>query len=287
MAFMPWRGYNFEDAILINEKLVRDDVFTSIHIEEFEIEARDTRLGPEEITRDIPNVGEDALKNLDAEGIIRIGAEVGPGDILVGKVMPKSETELSPEEKLLRAIFGEKAGDVRDASLTVPPGVEGVIVDVRIFSRKQHKPKSKEELTKELAQIDEIRQYYDSQIKTLELEKFQKMTKLLVGKKILNAVVDDQTGCADSRRRQDDKEDRYQEDLVKCDIVAIKFSEEEAESEEEAKRIIRILDEQMEELTFELEREIEKVKRGDELPPGVLKRVSRVCSQQEEDIGRR
>ena len=144
VAFMPWRGYNFEDAILLSEKLVAEDVYTSVHIEEFEIESRDTRLGKEEITRDIPNVGEEALKDLGEDGIVRIGAEVGPGDILVGKVTPKSETELSPEEKLLRAIFGEKAGDVRDASLTVPPGVEGIIIETKIFSRKSQDTKTKE-----------------------------------------------------------------------------------------------------------------------------------------------
>src|SRR6202011_760863 len=136
VAFMPWGGYNFEDSILISERVVKEDLFTSVHIEEFECIARDTKLGPEEITRDIPNVGEEALKDLDASGIIRIGADVKPGDILVGKITPKGETELSPEEKLLRAIFGEKAGDVRDASLICPPGIEGIIVGVKIFSRK-------------------------------------------------------------------------------------------------------------------------------------------------------
>jgi DNA-directed RNA polymerase subunit beta len=136
VAFMPWRGYNFEDAILVSEKMVKDDYYTSIHIEEFEIEARDTKLGPEEITRDIPNVARGYLRDLDESGIIRIGADVKPGDILVGKVTPKGETQLTPEEKLLRAIFGEKAGDVRDASLICPPGIEGIIVGVKIFSRK-------------------------------------------------------------------------------------------------------------------------------------------------------
>src|SRR5678809_546255 len=136
VAFMPWRGYNFEDAILVSERLVKDDMYTSIHIEEFEIEARDTKLGPEEVTRDIPNVSESLLNNLDESGIIRIGASVKPGDILVGKVTPKGETQLTPEEKLLRAIFGEKAGDVRDASLKCPPGIEGTVVGVKIFSRK-------------------------------------------------------------------------------------------------------------------------------------------------------
>ena len=133
---MPWRGYNFEDAIVVSEKLVKEDYYTSIHIEEFEIEARDTKLGPEEITRDIPNIAESFLRNLDESGIIRIGATVKPGDILVGKVTPKGETQLTPEEKLLRAIFGEKAGDVKDASLYCPPGIEGTIVDCKVFSRK-------------------------------------------------------------------------------------------------------------------------------------------------------
>ncbi len=133
VAFMPWQGYNFEDSILISERMVKDDVFTSIHIEEFEVMARDTKLGQEEITRDIPNVGEEALKNLDEAGIVYIGAEVKPGDILVGKVTPKGETPMTPEEKLLRAIFGEKAADVRDTSLKVPPGVSGTVLEVRVF----------------------------------------------------------------------------------------------------------------------------------------------------------
>src|SRR5437867_10557572 len=136
VAFMPWRGYNFEDAILVSEKLVKEDSFTSIHIEELEVEARDTKLGPEEITRDIPNVSESALRDMDDSGIIRIGAHVKPGSILVGKVTPKGETQLTAEEKLLRAIFGEKAGDVRDASLTCPPGIDGTVVDVKVFTRK-------------------------------------------------------------------------------------------------------------------------------------------------------
>jgi len=136
VAFMPWGGYNFEDAIVISERVVKEDIFTSIHIEEFEVEACDTKQGKEEITRDIPNVGEEALRNLDDSGIIRIGSKVAPGDILVGKITPKGETQLSPEEKLLKAIFGEKAGDVRDTSLIVPPGIEGTIVGVRVFSRR-------------------------------------------------------------------------------------------------------------------------------------------------------
>jgi DNA-directed RNA polymerase subunit beta len=285
VAFMPWRGYNFEDAILISQKLVKDDMFTSIHIEEFEIEARDTRLGPEDITRDIPNISEEALKNLDEEGIIHIGAEVGPGDILVGKVMPKSETELSPEEKLLRAIFGEKAGDVRDASLVVPPGVEGVIIDVKIFSRKQHRPKAKDELTKELAQINEIKEYYGSQIKTLEKEKILKLTKLLVGKRIINSLLDEQNGSIIIAAGKTIKKSDIKK-LPKCDIASLKFSVEESELEEDIKRIIKILEEQIEDLVYEEEREIDKIKRGDELPPGVLKKVVvNVASKRKASVG--
>src|SRR5581483_2026541 len=150
VAFMPWNGYNFEDAILISEKVLREDIFTSIHIQEFEVTARDTKLGPEEITRDIPNVGEEALKNLDHNGVIRVGAEVKPGDILVGKITPKSETELAPEEKLLRAIFGEKAADVKDTSLIVPSGVAGIIMDVKVSSRIDNQ---EEKLTEALSNI--------------------------------------------------------------------------------------------------------------------------------------
>ncbi|MDD5512927.1 MAG: DNA-directed RNA polymerase subunit beta, partial [Candidatus Omnitrophica bacterium] len=178
-AFMPWRGYNFEDAIILSSKLVREDTMTSIHVEEFETEATETRLGNEEITRDIPNVSEEALRNLDDTGVIRIGAEVTPGDILVGKVTPKTESELSPEERLLRAIFGEKAGDVRDTSLTVPPGVEGVVVEVHVFSRKDRGRKSKEEKSKELAKIKEIRAYYKQEIEFIQTEKASRLSQLL------------------------------------------------------------------------------------------------------------
>ena len=155
VAFMPWNGYNFEDSILISERIVRDDVFTSIHIEEFEVMARDTKLGPEEITRDIPNVGEEALRNLDEAGIVAIGAEVLPGDILVGKVTPKGESPMTPEEKLLRAIFGEKASDVRDTSLRLPPGVAGTIVEVRVFNR-HGVDKDERALAIERAEIDRL-----------------------------------------------------------------------------------------------------------------------------------
>lgn len=235
-AFMPWRGYNFEDAILISEKLVKEDVFTSIHIEEFDIEATETRLGNEEITRDIPNVSEDALNNLDETGIIRLGAEVSPGDILVGKVTPKTESELSPEERLLRAIFGEKASDVRDTSLIVPPGVEGVVVDVHVFQRKDRGRKSKEEKTKELARIKELKAYYKQEIEFMQTEKISRLAQLL--------------GVDKKKAEKADYGDN-----------------------EEAKILATSFDEQIQELLAEQEQEIEKVRRGDELPAGILKRV--------------
>ncbi len=271
VAFMPWRGYNFEDAILINEKMVHNDVYTSVHIEEFEIESRDTRLGKEEITRDIPNVGEEALKDLGEDGIIRIGAEVGPGDILVGKVTPKSETELSPEEKLLRAIFGEKAGDVRDASLTVPPGVEGIVIETKVFSRKGQESKTKEMRAKDLKEIEKIRADYDEQIKRIEDDKVHKLSGFLVGNKLAASLLDSETGAVIIARGKTIKKSDLSK-IARADVESIKF-ESSDENEEAVKRICRLLDDQLEELKYELDREIDKVKRGDELPPGVLKRV--------------
>src|SRR5213075_1272243 len=178
VAFMPWRGYNFEDAIVVSEKLVKEDYYTSIHIEEFEIEGRDTKLGPEEITRDIPNISETFLANLDESGIIRIGATVKPGDILVGKVTPKGETQLTPEEKLLRAIFGEKAGDVKDASLYCPPGIEGTVVDVKIFSRKG----TEKDLRALSIEQDQIAKNSRDEIRIIREEANKKIRDLLVGK---------------------------------------------------------------------------------------------------------
>ncbi|MDI6758082.1 MAG: DNA-directed RNA polymerase subunit beta [Candidatus Omnitrophota bacterium] len=235
-AFMSWKGYNFEDAIVVSEKLIKEDVFTSIHIEEFEIEAAETRLGNEEVTRDIPNVNEEALRNLDAQGIIRIGAEVVSGDILVGKITPKTDSEPSPEERLLRAIFGEKAGDVRDTSLVVPPGVEGVVIDVHVFSRKAGGKKTKEEKTKQLASIREIKAYYKQEMEFAQAEKVIRLSQLL--------------------------------NIDKKKIEKIDFS-----NNEEAKILSTSFDEQIQELLAEQEQEIERVKRGDELPAGVLKRV--------------
>ncbi|MBI4436893.1 MAG: DNA-directed RNA polymerase subunit beta [Candidatus Omnitrophica bacterium] len=284
VAFMPWRGYNFEDAILISEKLVKEDTFTSIHIEEFEIEARDTRLGNEEITRDIPNVGEDALKDLDEGGMIRVGAEVKAGDILVGKVTPKSETELSPEEKLLRAIFGEKAGDVRDASLYVRPGVEGIVVSTKVFSRKEARPRSREEAKKEQAQIEEVRKLYGGQIGVIKKEKLGKLAKLILGKKLPQPLLDEDSGAVlisagRTIRRADI------EKLEGCDFQDIKVPDN-PKIEDEIKKVCLIYDDRINELAYEEEREIDKIKRGDELPPGVIKRVVvHVASKKKISVG--
>ncbi len=269
VAFMPWGGFNFEDAILINEKLVREDVFTSIHIEEFEIESRDTKLGKEDITRDIPNVGEDALKNLDESGIIWIGAEVKPGDILVGKVTPKGETQLTPEEKLLRAIFGEKAGDVKDTSLTVPPGVEGIVVDVKIFSRKGTE---KDERVKSIESEDAIRLQRDHQdeLRIIEEEKYKKIRKLLSGKMIAREIVDPDSGEVLLKKKK----------LLTPDILG-KIRDEslrnitltDQETQAKIEEIERSTKEQMEILQTLYDEKVGRLKKGDELPPGVIKLV--------------
>lgn len=193
VAFMPWNGYNFEDAILLSEKLIKEDVFTSIHIEEFEVTARDTKLGPEEITRDIPNVGEEALKNLNRDGVIRVGAEVKPGDILVGKITPKSETELAPEEKLLRAIFGEKAADVKDTSLLVPSGVNGIVMDVKVSSRID-KEKDQISPSEKRRQIKKINEEYRSQSDKLREDLTEALSNILLGEKIPLDVINGETG---------------------------------------------------------------------------------------------
>ena len=192
VAFMPWRGYNFEDAIVVSEKLVKEDYYTSIHIEEFEVDARDTKLGPEEITRDIPNIAEAFLRNLDESGIIRIGATVKPGDILVGKVTPKGETQLTPEEKLLRAIFGEKAGDVKDASLYCPPGIEGTVVDCKVFSRKGAELDERSKLILEGSE-ERLRRNLEDEKRILNDERAKRLADLLEGKEILADLHDEKT----------------------------------------------------------------------------------------------
>ncbi len=284
VAFMPWRGYNFEDAILVSEKLVKDEIYTSIHVEEFEIEARDTRLGPEEITCDIPNVGDEVLKDLDAAGVIRVGAEVGPGDILVGKVTPKSETELSPEEKLLRAIFGEKAGDVRDASLKVPPGVEGIIVDIKEFSRKSSKAKSREEKKIENQQVREIEKSIEQQKDKIRQQRVKKLLKYLVGEKLVADLVDKKSKktIIVANRKITEKQVKNLE-YVKNGNFKIKDNKE---LEEEVGRREHIFEDQLQELNYEYDREIDKIKRGDELPPGVIKKIKvYVASKRKLSVG--
>ena len=270
VAFMPWRGYNFEDAILISERVVKEDIYTSIHIEEFEVEARNTKLGDEEITRDIPNVGEEALRNLNANGIIRIGAEVEPGDILVGKIAPKSETELSPEEKLLRAIFGEKAGNVRDASLVAPPGIEGIIVDTQVFSRKEARGKSKQEIENEIKQIKEIKSYYQSQIREAKKERVKRLSKLLLGQVVAKDIKDSATGRTIVAARNTITAKKI--DKIKPrDFPKIKLKD--SAREEQIKKAQEFYSDQINNLNYEQDREIDKIKRGDELPPGVLKKI--------------
>ncbi|MBN1688913.1 MAG: DNA-directed RNA polymerase subunit beta [Candidatus Omnitrophica bacterium] len=284
VAFLPWRGYNFEDAIIISERLCKEDVYTSLHVEEFECEARDTKLGNEEITRDIPNVSEEALKDLDGEGVIRIGAEVGPGDILVGKITPKSETELSPEEKLLRAIFGEKAGDVRDASLTVPPGVEGIVVDVKVFERKESRAKTREERRQENKDIEEIKVQYQERIDALKKERLNKISSMIIGKRLSEDLVDDILGeLLIKAGRVVEKSDLKK--LENCDWESIRI-DDDPELEESIRKIANVWGDEIDELIGERAREIDRVKKGDELPPGVIKRVVvYVCSKRKVSVG--
>jgi DNA-directed RNA polymerase subunit beta len=269
VAFMPWGGYNFEDAILISEKLVKEDMFTSIHIEEFEVEARDTKLGKEEITRDIPNVGEEALKNLDEGGIIRIGAEVRPGDILVGKVTPKGETQLTPEEKLLRAIFGEKAGDVKDTSLIVPPGVEGIVVDVKIFSRKGS-DKSEHSKVFESDDVGRLQRDHQDELRIIDDEKNKKMRKFLSGKVISRDIVDPETGDVVLKRKRKLNPEvlkRISDDSLRDILLS------NPEDQEKLLEMERMAKEQMEILQEIYDKRMGRLKGGDELPPGVIKLV--------------
>jgi len=270
VAFMPWGGYNFEDSILVSESLIRDDTFTSVHIEEFEILARDTKLGKEEITRDIPNVGDEMLKDLDESGIVRIGAEVRAGDILVGKITPKGETQLSPEEKLLRAIFGEKARDVQDTSLRVPPGIEGTVISVNIFSRKGA---DKDERTRFIEDEERARILKDQEdeIKILRESVNKRLKKLLIGKTCARKTIDEKKGKVILNKNQTITE----EDVDKIPLrkwVAIPVAEDGNFSEKLTK-IKDDLDEQINLIKVIFEERIEKIKKGDELPPGVIKMV--------------
>ena len=262
VAFMPWNGYNYEDSILISERLVKDDVFTSVHIEEFELAARDTKLGPEEITRDIPNVGEESLRNLDEAGIVYIGAEVGPGDILVGKITPKGESPMTPEEKLLRAIFGEKASDVRDTSLRMGPGDHGTVVEVRVFNRHGIE-KDERALQNERHEIERLSRDRDDGLEILERNIYSRLKDLLVGKKINDGPKGSVKG---SSINQD-----MLEDLSRG--LWWKFS---LESESDAKKMEALHDQfekQKKIANDSYQDKVEKVRRGDDLPPGVMKMV--------------
>jgi DNA-directed RNA polymerase subunit beta len=269
VAFMPWRGYNFEDAIIISEKIVKEDRYTSIHIEEFEIEARDTKLGKEEITRDIPNLGEETLRNLDENGIIRIGAWVQPGDILVGKVTPKGETQLTPEEKLLRAIFGEKAGDVRDASLYAPPGIEGTVIDVKVFSRRGE-DKNERLKTQESEEISRLQKEYQEEVAAVKEDRYKRIRRILLGKTAADKVVNAKSGRTELAKGKKITADVLDK-LPERDLAKIKV-----ESEDYPAKLQEILDStenQLNILESIYEEKIGRLKRGDDLPPGVVKLV--------------
>jgi DNA-directed RNA polymerase subunit beta len=265
VAFMPWQGYNFEDSILVSERIAKDDVFTSIHIEEFECVARDTKLGKEEVTRDIPNVGEEALKDLDDSGIVRIGAEVKPGDILVGKITPKGETQLSPEEKLLRAIFGEKAGDVRDSSLRVPPGVAGIVINARIFARKgtEKDDRAKDIEDQERVRLERMR---DDEVKILRDSFFRGVMAQLEGQTTTGKLVDDKGKVLLA------KGVTLTHDLL--DAVPRKYwGELPVENAEDIAQKLRELEEIIQAREEYFRDKIDRLSKGDELPPGVIKMV--------------
>jgi DNA-directed RNA polymerase subunit beta len=271
VAFLPWRGYNFEDAILVSEKLVKDDYYTSIHIEEYEIEARDTKLGPEEVTRDIPNISESFLRNLDESGVIRIGAVIKPGDILVGKVTPKGETTLTPEEKLLRAIFGEKAGDVRDASLYCPPGIEGTIVDVKIFTRKGGE-KDERHKAIEATQVFKLERNLADEIRILTDERLKRLSDLLGGK-ILQADLHDEKTNKRLLTKGAELTREILEKISTRNLKRLKLNEKDPLLIEKIEEIEEMTSRQIDVLRKITEERKEKLKKGDELPPGVIKLV--------------
>src|SRR5256884_5868647 len=271
VAFVPWRGYNFEDAILVSEKLVKDDYYTSIHIEEYEIEARDTKLGPEEVTRDIPNISESFLRNLDESGVIRIGAVVKPGDILVGKVTPKGETTLTPEEKLLRAIFGEKAGDVRDASLYCPPGIEGTIVDVKIFTRKGGE-KDERHKAIEATQVFKLEKNLADEIRILTDERLKRLTDLLGGK-ILQADLHDEKTNKRLLTKSVELTREIIEKISTRNLKRLKLNEKDPLLIEKIEEVEEMTSRQIDVLRKITEERKDKLKKGDELPPGVIKLV--------------
>src|SRR5262245_241128 len=268
VALMPWGGYNFEDSILISERVVKEDIYTSIHIEEFECVSRDTKLGPEEITRDIPNVGDEALTDLDDSGIIRIGGEVKPGNILVGKITPKGETQLSPEEKLLRAIFGEKAGEVRDTSLRVPPGVEGTVINVRIFSRKGL---GKDDRSKSIEdeEVTRLRKDQHDEVRILQEGALRRLKKLLAGRRLASRISDDSRKVLFNKGQELTEEDLDQLPMPYWSEIRV----DNESVENELGRVIESTTSQVNLIKRAFEDKIEKLKGGDELPPGVIKMV--------------
>ena len=268
VAFMPWRGYNYEDSVLINERLVKEDVLTSIHIEELECVVRDTKLGKEEVTRDIPNVGDDALKDLDESGIVRVGATVKPSDILVGKVTPKGETQLTPEEKLLRAIFGEKAGDVKDTSLRVPHGIEGIVTDVKVLSRRGI-DKDDRSRTIEDQEVSNILKDQEDQIKIIMESKKSKLVELLAEKKA-PADIKDSKGKAILKKGETFTKEKV--NAISFDrLQEIEFKDKELSAR--MSKIIESKENQLELVRLIYEDKINKIKRGDELPPGVIRTI--------------
>jgi DNA-directed RNA polymerase subunit beta len=271
VAFMPWRGYNFEDAILVSERMVKDDYYTSIHIEEFEIEARDTKLGPEEITRDIPNVSEGFLNDLDESGIIRIGAYVKPGDVLAGKVTPKGETQLTPEEKLLRAIFGEKAGDVRDASLTCPPGIEGIIVGVKIFSRKGIEKDDRAKAI-EAEELELMEKNLEDEIRILTDEVKKRLLQMLPGEKLRKDLYNEH-GDVKLLDQGTVLTTEHLEEMPYEAVARITVATDDPRLEEDLNSLESRTKRQVEVIRQVFDDKKEKIRRGDELSPGVIKLV--------------
>ncbi len=269
IAFMPWRGYNFEDSILINERLLKEDTFTSVHVEIFETMARDTKLGKEEITRDIPNIGDEALRNLDDSGIVRIGADVKAGDMLVGKVTPKGETMLSPEEKLLRAIFGEKAGDVKDSSLRVPPGIEGVVIDAKVFSRKGVDKDERSLMIEEL-EIERLNRDMDDELKSLKKGVRKELAELFVGRTAKNDIKDKEGKVLVTLGKK--ITDNALKEIDFFDLYALDFSERK-KYEDEINALFGRYKKQAALVRSRYEGIVERMEKGDDLPPGVVKMV--------------
>jgi DNA-directed RNA polymerase subunit beta len=268
-AFMPWNGYNFEDAILISQHIAKDDIFTSIHIDEFEVGARDTKLGPEEITRDIPNLGDEALKNLGSDGVIRIGAEVKPGDILVGKITPKSETELAPEERLLRAIFGEKAADVKDTSLKVPSGTYGIVMDVKVSAKKETEKVTRSATSEARKHSKQVEEEYKGKMDELREQLTEALSNILLGEKIPLDVTNAETGeiIIPANRKI------TKTLLRKLATVYDKIEIDPSPIRNKINEIIGAFKKKFEDLQMQYDEELERVEAGDDVDPGIIKQV--------------